>query len=87
MLIAIISLGGLGFALGAGLSIASKKFAVELDPREEAVLKVLPGANCGACGFPGCGGFAAAVARGDAPVVGCTAGGVGVAKALGAIMR
>ena len=86
MLFAIISLGGLGFALGAGLSLASKKFHVELDPREEAILKALPGANCGACGFPGCGGFAAAVARGEAPVVGCTAGGVGVAKALGAIM-
>ena len=52
MLFAIISLGGLGFVLGAGLSIASKKFAVELDPREEAILKALPGANCGACGFP-----------------------------------
>lgn len=86
MLFAIISLGGLGFVLGAGLSIASKKFAVEIDPREEAVLKALPGANCGACGFPGCGGFAAAVARGDAPVIGCTAGGVNTAKALGVIM-
>ena len=86
MLIAIISLGGLGFVLGSGLSIASKKFAVEIDPREEAVLKALPGANCGACGFPGCNGFAAAVVRGDAPATGCTAGGVNTAKAVGIIM-
>jgi len=86
MMIAIICLGGLGFVLGSGLSIASRRFAVEVDAREEAILKALPGANCGACGYPGCAGFASAVMCGSAAVAGCTAGGVNTAKAIGEIM-
>lgn len=83
---AIISLGAIGFALGAGLSLAAKKFAVEVDPKEAAAQAVLPGANCGACGYPGCSGFAAAVARGEAPVNACVVGGEAVVKQLAAIM-
>ena len=43
---AIILLGGLGLLFGAILAYASKKFAVEVDEREEKILAVLPGANC-----------------------------------------
>ena len=39
---------------------------MEKDPREEAIAACLPGANCGGCGYPGCGGYAAAVAAGKA---------------------
>lgn len=83
---AIILLGGLGLVFGAILAYASKKFAVEIDEREEKILGVLPGANCGGCGFPGCGGLAAAVVKGDAPVNGCPVGGANIAAKVGEIM-
>ena len=62
---AILSLGGLGILASLSLGIASKKFAVEVDPTVEAILDALPGANCGACGFPGCSGMSEAMAKGD----------------------
>jgi len=58
----------MGLLFGAGLAYASQKFAVEVDPRSIAIRDALPGANCGGCGFPGCDGFAKAVAAGEAPV-------------------
>jgi electron transport complex protein RnfB len=76
----------MGLLFGALLAFASKKFSVETDPRIEDIRNVLPGANCGACGYPGCDGFAAAVAAGVAPVDGCTVGGAAVAKEVGSIM-
>ena len=60
--------------------------AVPVDERVDQVRECLPGANCGACGFPGCDGFAAAVAEGRAPVNGCAAGGSAAAKAIGDMM-
>ncbi len=57
----IAMLAGFGLALGIGLAIAAKVFAVEVDPRVEAIEKLLPGANCGGCGFPGCSGYAEAM--------------------------
>jgi electron transport complex protein RnfB len=58
MLAAILSLGGIGLVAAVALGFAAKKFAVEVDPRELAILEVLPNVNCGACGYPGCAGFA-----------------------------
>jgi electron transport complex protein RnfB len=69
----VIALGGLGLVLGLGLAIASKIFAVETDPNVEKVRELLPGANCGGCGFPGCDGFAKAVAEGKADASKCVA--------------
>src|SRR3972149_1487525 len=86
MLYAILGLGALGFVFGVSLSLASKKFFVKLDPREEAVIKVLPGTNCGACGFPGCAGLARAIIKGDAPANACTSGGADVTKNVSHIM-
>ncbi len=83
---AIVILGALGLLFGILLAIAGKVFAVEKDPKEEAVRAVLAGANCGACGYPGCDGYAAAVAKGDAPVNGCVPGGAAAAEAIGDIM-
>ncbi|MDA8169925.1 MAG: Fe-S cluster domain-containing protein [Nitrospiraceae bacterium] len=54
-------LGGLGLLFGLGLAIAAQKFAVKIDPKVEQVRNSLPGANCGACGFAGCQGYAEAV--------------------------
>ncbi len=81
-----IVLGGLGLAFGLILAFASKKFAVEKDPRIEQVREALPGANCGACGFPGCDGLASAIVEGKAEVNACPVGGAAAAAAIGAIM-
>lgn len=87
MFAAILSLGGIGLVAATALGIAAKKFAVEVDPRELAILEVLPGANCGACGYPGCSGFAKGVAEGKAALTLCTPGGSetieGIASILG----
>ncbi len=69
---AVLTLLVLGAALGAMLGIANKYLHVEDDPRVTTVTEMLPGANCGGCGFPGCGGFAAALVEGGAKKVsGC----------------
>ncbi|MCD8260741.1 MAG: Fe-S cluster domain-containing protein [Bacteroides sp.] len=65
ILIAVISLGVIALVLAAILYAASKKFAVYEDPRIALVNEVLPQANCGGCGYPGCGGFAEACVRAD----------------------
>jgi len=63
----IIALSGMAAVFGAVLAIASRVFAVHRDPRVEQVLDLLPGANCGACGYPGCSGFAEALVKGTVP--------------------
>ena len=85
-ILAPIVLCVLGIIFGIILAVASKVFAVEKDPREEAITECLPGANCGGCGYPGCGGYANAVVKGLAPVDACSPGGAEVAKKIGAIM-
>lgn len=82
----VIVLGGLGLVFGVILSIASNVFAVEIDPKVEEIRTVLPGANCGACGFPGCDGLANAIADGKANTNACVVGGKSVAEALSDIM-
>ena len=54
--------------------------------REEAILGVLPGNNCGGCGYAGCSGLAAAIVKGEAEVSGCPVGGAPVAAKIGDIM-
>ena len=63
ILIAVISLGAIALVLAAILYVASKKFAVYEDPRIAQVGEVLPQANCGGCGYPGCSGFADACVK------------------------
>ena len=63
ILVAVISLGAIGLISAVILCVASKKFAVYEDPRIAQVAEVLPQANCGGCGFPGCSGFAAACVK------------------------
>jgi electron transport complex protein RnfB len=63
--------GGIGVVCGVLLAVASKLFHVEVDPKVVEVRAALPGANCGACGYPGCDGMANAIATGKAPVNGC----------------
>jgi electron transport complex protein RnfB len=84
MIAAILSLTLLGIALGYGLGIAAQKFAVETDANVAEIEALMPGTNCGQCGFPGCSGAAAALAEGAAPVSVCPPGGKVLAAALAA---
>jgi Na+-translocating ferredoxin:NAD+ oxidoreductase subunit B len=89
MNVVLITLGFsalLAFALGAALGFFKEKFKVEKDPKIDEVRNILPGVNCGGCGFPGCDGYADAVAKGDTPVNKCAPGGKAVSDALGALM-
>lgn len=63
ILIAVISLGTIACLLALVLYVASKRFAVYEDPRVAQVSAVLPQANCGGCGYPGCSGFAEACVK------------------------
>lgn len=86
IVLATVIVGVTGCLIGFFLCFASEKFKVEVDPREEAILDVLPGNNCGGCGYAGCSGLAAAIVKGEAPVNQCPVGGDPVAAKVGDIM-
>ncbi|MBP3539322.1 MAG: RnfABCDGE type electron transport complex subunit B [Oscillospiraceae bacterium] len=86
ILLSIAVLGVLGAVFAALLGVASIVFHVEVDPKQEEVRACLAGANCGGCGYPGCDGYAAAVAKGEAPTNKCVAGGAEAAAKIAAIM-
>lgn len=67
----VMLLSLMGIVFGLGLAVAARKLAVETDPRVDEIEALLPGANCGACGYPGCRGLAEAIAGGSAPVNSC----------------
>jgi Na+-translocating ferredoxin:NAD+ oxidoreductase RNF subunit RnfB len=69
-------------AICAVLVVAQARLAVPVDPRQAALLELLPLANCGGCGFPSCAAYARAVAEGKAGVDRCTVGGTAVTLAL-----
>jgi electron transport complex protein RnfB len=82
----ILGIGGLGLLFGASLAYASKKFAVEVDPKIEEILEKLPGANCGGCGYPGCSGYAEAVVKSGASMTLCAPGGQAVIQDIANIL-
>ena len=82
----MVTLGGLGLAVGIMLIAASKVFKVETNPLVEEVVEILPGANCGACGYAGCADFAERVVDESAPIDGCPVGGFETAKDIGGIL-
>lgn len=71
IILSVTVLGVLGLVFGLILGVAAKIFEVKEDPKIAEIRALLPGANCGACGFPGCDGMAAAMASGRAPANGC----------------
>ena len=79
-------LGGMALLFGLLLTFVSKKFAVPSNPVRDAIREVLPGANCGGCGFPGCDGCADAIASGKAPTNACPVGGADVGAKVAAIL-
>ncbi|MBP5646983.1 MAG: Fe-S cluster domain-containing protein [Bacteroidaceae bacterium] len=65
ILTAVLVLGLTGLVLGLVLYAVSRKFKVEEDPRVGQITELLPGANCGGCGFPGCAAFAEACVKSE----------------------
>ncbi|MGW8282206.1 MAG: (Fe-S)-binding protein, partial [Gemmatimonadota bacterium] len=65
-------LGGVGLTFGTLIALANRKLRVWEDPRIDSVTDILPGANCGACGFAGCRAFAEAAVQGTVAPAGCT---------------
>ena len=84
MLIAAGSLALMGLALGGLLGTAARYLAVEDNPIEGELKEMLPGSQCGQCGYVGCAQAAAALAQGQAPVTLCPPGGRALAAALAA---
>lgn len=82
----VASIGGIGIVLGLVLGFAGEKLKVYEDPKIAEVREVLPGANCGGCGFTGCDAFAKAVAEGRASASGCPVGGEEVAENVAKVM-
>lgn len=85
-LIAIATMGGLGLIFAGGLAIADKKLRVFEDPKIAKINDVLPGANCGGCGYAGCYDFAVNVVEGKVSVTGCPVGDEETAKEIADIM-
>ncbi len=79
-------IGITGLLIGLLLGIAGKKFAVEVDEKESQIRELLPGNNCGGCGYAGCDALAQAVAKGEAPTNGCPVAGPEVVKKIAAVM-
>ena len=71
MIPAALTMLVIGALLGVMLGVASKVFHVELDEREAKVTEMLPGYNCGGCGYPGCSGLAAALIGKETDTVSC----------------
>ncbi|MBE5945494.1 MAG: RnfABCDGE type electron transport complex subunit B [Lachnospiraceae bacterium] len=86
VLIAAGVVGVVGILAGLLLGVASEKFKVEVDETEIKVREILPGNNCGGCGYPGCDGLAAAIAKGEAKANACPVGGEEVAKKIAEIV-
>ena len=90
ILIAVLVLGLIGLILSLSIYGVGKKFAVKEDPRIDQVLEALPGANCGGCGFPGCGGMAAACVKaadaGSLDGLNCPVGGADCMKKVADIL-
>lgn len=86
ILLAVALVAGIGLLIGLILSIASILMAVPKDEKAEKILEALPGANCGACGFSGCSGYADALAKGKAEVGLCAPGGLTCVTEISAIL-
>ena len=86
ILYAVLVLGALAIIFGLILAFAAKIFEVKVDPRLPKIQECLAGANCGGCGYPGCGGCAEAILKGEAPVNACAPVGAEGAAKIAAIM-
>ncbi len=86
LIIALSTMGGLGFFFAGALALADRKLRVEEDPRVVAINEALPGANCGACGKAGCYDFAVKAVDGQVSITGCPVGGAETAQKIASIL-
>ena len=87
ILLSVLIVSAIGLLAGLGLAVASIVMAVPVDEKAEALEAVLPGANCGACGFSGCAGYAKALSEGKTRETAlCAPGGNAAAKEIAAIL-
>jgi len=84
-MIAAFAMGGIALFFALFLLFAYKQFAVEEDPRIAQIEEILPGANCGACGYAGCRQYAEAIIKENAPINKCAPGGEEVIKKIAKI--
>lgn len=84
--IPVLILSGIASAMAALLAVGRKIFYVEVDERQEKLMDILPGANCGGCGFAGCSGYAAALAKGETAPDLCPPGGPDLAAQIGKLL-
>jgi electron transport complex protein RnfB len=86
VIVAMLVMSGIGLIMAGMLAVGRKVFAVQVDKRHEMLMEILPGANCGGCGYPGCSGYAAALVEGKAVPTACPPGGPEVSQSIGQIM-
>lgn len=86
MIYEVVTLGATGFVAGLGLLYASKRFYVYKDPKILEVTEMLPGANCGGCGYPGCSALAEAIVNKKANPAACPVGGSDLAERIGSVL-
>lgn len=87
MLLAIFSLALMGLLLGSGLGLAGRYFAVQdANPLQKEIEALMPGSQCGQCGFPGCSAAASALAERRASVTCCPPGGRALAEKLATLL-
>lgn len=86
VVIAAAVIGVVGIFAGVLLGFASEKFKVDVDETEIKIRELLPGNNCGGCGYPGCDGLAEAISKGEAKANACPVGGEEVAKRIAEIV-
>lgn len=71
IMVPILVVGALGLILGGLLGVANLYLKVEVDPRIEKLIEMLPGYNCGSCGFPGCAGLAQHIIEKEGSINAC----------------
>jgi len=86
MFLPAIILGGIALVAAVGLGVAARVFYVKEDPRIAGVLSILPGANCGGCGYAGCSACAEAIVAGEAEANACVVGQTETANAVAAYL-
>lgn len=86
ILISILSMVGLGVFFGSILAVADKTMGIKVDKRIAGIEEILPGLNCGACGYAGCQSFAVALSQKNVEVNGCLPGGDETSSALAILL-
>jgi len=86
LLYAVLSMGGMGLFFSILITLANKKLHVEEDPRIELVTDLLPGANCGSCGYAGCANFAENLVGGKSQLNACPVCGAEAAETIAKIL-